>query len=77
MIVANRATLSGIIRTSFLSLPGKGLLAALITISASTCHRRYWALVGSELVSSGVPDAMNAPYGSDIIVAMMSLCDEK
>jgi hypothetical protein len=51
MIVANRATLSGIVRTPFLffPLPGKGFLAAFIAVFTSACHGRHWALVGSDI----------------------------
>src|SRR6478735_942763 len=62
MIVANRATLSGFIRTPFLffPLPGKGFLTAFVTISASTCHRRHWALVGCDAHSRFVQDKLTA-----------------
>jgi hypothetical protein len=50
MIAANRATLSGILRTPFFfALLGKGFLAAFITIFASTQRWHHYALVGCSL----------------------------
>src|SRR6476619_6000781 len=61
MIVANRATLSGFIRTPFFfPLPGNGFLTAFVTISASTCHRHHWALVGCDAHSRFVQDKLTA-----------------
>src|SRR5256885_5299864 len=51
MTMARKATASGIVRPPFLFLspPGTAFRRRLMTISARTWLRRYWALVGCDV----------------------------